>query len=202
MNSEQSPSPQKKRTPSKAENGNVDVPAINQPYQADKETAKNGDTDTTVAAESQTPRKKATPAKAKKVATEAADGEEAGKDDKHGVEPATPKKKRAPAKPKNATPKVATDNIEAGDDGEITTTPKAKTSPSKSKDNDDGTPRKRAPANAIAPSRGIPTSWDDASDADRLLVNMKNDGTDWNTIRAAWKKCTGQDTAPSTLPNR
>lgn len=124
------------------------------------------------------------------------------KEDKDGVEPATPKKKRTPAKPKDVTPKAVTDNAEADNEDETRTTPKAKTTPSKSKGNDDGTPRKRAAASAIAPSRSIPSSWEDASDADKLLVKMKDEGSDWGAIRAAWKEATGQETGASTLPNR
>ncbi len=170
--------------------------------QADNDTAKTGDANATVVAEPKTPRKKAVTAKAKKAAADAADGQETSKDDKDSVEPVTPKKKRTPAKPKVATPKAVTDNAETDNEDETMTTPKAKTTPSKSKSNDDGTPRKRATASAIAPSRSIPTSWEEASDADKLLVKMKEEGSDWSTIRAAWKDATGQDTGASTLPNR
>lgn len=171
--------------------------------QADSDTAKTGDANATAVAEPKTPKKKAVTAKAKKAAADAADGQETSKDDKDSVEPVTPKKKRTPAKPKVVTPKAVTDNAETdNEDDETMTTPKAKTTPSKSKSNDDGTPRKRTPASAIAPSRSIPTSWEEASDADKLLVKMKEEGSDWSTIRAAWKDATGQDTGASTLPNR
>lgn len=67
----------------------------------------------------------------------------------------------------------------------------------------EGNARKRnAPAGSIAPPRGIPKSWDEAEEADRLLVTMKEDGKAWDEIRKMWKEQTGQDTANSTLPNR
>lgn len=48
----------------------------------------------------------------------------------------------------------------------------------------------------------IPTCWEEAGAADRMLVTMKGDGADWGTIRELWKDITGQDTANSTLPTR
>ena len=58
------------------------------------------------------------------------------------------------------------------------------------------TPRKRqAPKKEIIAPRGIPSSWDEADDADRMLVAMKEKGEGWSDIRAAWKEATGQDTA-------
>ena len=67
----------------------------------------------------------------------------------------------------------------------------------------EGSARKRnAPAGSIAPPRGIPKSWSEAEEADRLLVTMKDAGKPWDEIRKMWKEKTGQDTANSTLPNR
>ena len=58
------------------------------------------------------------------------------------------------------------------------------------------TPRKRqAPKKEVIAPRGIPSSWDEADDADRMLVTMKEKGEGWSEIRAAWKAATGQDTA-------
>lgn len=62
--------------------------------------------------------------------------------------------------------------------------------------------QRMAPKNAVAAPRDIPTSWEDADEADQMLVTMKEDGVDWNTIREAWTAKTGQKTAGSTLPNR
>jgi len=47
----------------------------------------------------------------------------------------------------------------------------------------------------MAAPRGIPTSWETADDADKMLVMMKEQGEDWAAIREAWKDATGQDTA-------
>ena len=58
------------------------------------------------------------------------------------------------------------------------------------------TPRKRqAPKKELAIPRGIPSSWEDADQADRMMVTMKENGEGWAEIRAAWKEETGQDTA-------
>lgn len=58
------------------------------------------------------------------------------------------------------------------------------------------TPRKRqAPKKEVVTPRGIPSSWDEAGDADRMLVTMKEQGQGWSEIRTAWKAATGQDTA-------
>ena len=57
-------------------------------------------------------------------------------------------------------------------------------------------PRKRqAPKKGIVAPRGIPSSWDEAGDADRMLVTMKEKGEGWSDIRATWKAMTGQETA-------
>lgn len=48
----------------------------------------------------------------------------------------------------------------------------------------------------------IPSCWEEASAADRMLVTMRAQGAGWDKIRALWKDITGQDTAKSTLPVR
>lgn len=48
----------------------------------------------------------------------------------------------------------------------------------------------------------IPTCWEEASAADRMLVTMKGKGAEWGNIRESWKEMTGQDTAIGTLPSR
>ncbi|KAF2136118.1 uncharacterized protein K452DRAFT_214369, partial [Aplosporella prunicola CBS 121167] len=48
----------------------------------------------------------------------------------------------------------------------------------------------------------ISTSFDDLSEEDYLLIEMKDSGKGWEEIRAAWRDLTGQETAKSTLPNR
>ncbi|KAL8651251.1 MAG: hypothetical protein Q9210_003369 [Variospora velana] len=92
-----------------------------------------------------------------------------------------PKAPRTPKTPKAST--VAKDNNE--------TTPTPKT-----------TPRKRSAADKVADKVSLPTSWADASEADRELVAMKQRSMSWNDIRSMWLEKTGQDTATSTLPNR
>lgn len=48
----------------------------------------------------------------------------------------------------------------------------------------------------------IPSCWEEASAADRMLVTMRGQGAEWGKIRELWKDITGQDTAKSTLPVR
>ena len=66
------------------------------------------------------------------------------------------------------------------------------------------TPRKRAPpiAEFVSDQIAIPTSWAEVGDADKKLMQMKEEGNGWEAIRKMWKETTGQDAAPSTLPNR
>lgn len=140
-----------------------------------------------------TPKKRASPKK-KIVASananaETEDGEKNGETE--GPEPVTPKKgKRAPAKGKSTKA-----NDESAD-----TTDKS-ISPTKGNGEIEGTtvnntPRKRqAPKKELAAPRGIPSSWDNADHADRMMVMMKEKGESWTEIRAAWKEVTGQETA-------
>ena len=116
-----------------------------------------------------------------------------------GPEPVTPKKgKRAPAKAKAAK--------DAKTDGESAETTDKTSSPTKGNGGIEGTtvhntPRKRqAPKKDLAAPRGIPASWDEADEADRMLVTMKERGEGWSEIRAAWKEATGQDTASRYAP--
>jgi len=51
-------------------------------------------------------------------------------------------------------------------------------------------------------SRAIPQSWEEASEADRILLNMKSRGISWHEIGKAWNEETGQDTAHIVLLNR
>ncbi|KAL8684789.1 MAG: hypothetical protein Q9218_008135 [Villophora microphyllina] len=98
-------------------------------------------------------------------------------------EPKTPKKggrtakAKTPAEPK--TPK----------------TPKAAKEPK-------SVERKRAASGKVADKVPLPTAWANASDADKMLVKMKEEGKSWSEIRDTWRTLTGQDTAGSTLPNR
>ena len=58
------------------------------------------------------------------------------------------------------------------------------------------TPRKRTAPKALAAPRGIPSSWEDADDADKVLITLKEAGDDWSTI---WK-VPRERTAPKIPP--
>ena len=61
-----------------------------------------------------------------------------------------------------------------------------------------GTPRKRQPPkDKTAVPRGIPESWEEADEADRMLCRMKQQDppASWDEIRKAWKQITGVDSA-------
>ena len=59
------------------------------------------------------------------------------------------------------------------------------------------TPRKRnAPKGGIADQRGIPNSWEEADDADKMIITLKSQGTPWAIIREKWTAMTGIETAP------
>ena len=64
------------------------------------------------------------------------------------------------------------------------------------------TSKRQAPNSCAATPKSIPTSWEKASEADRMLVTMKDDGKNWVEIRKKWTEVTGQETASSSLPNR
>ena len=121
--------------------------------------------------------------------------------------PSTPeaqavKEAKTPKTPK--TPKSAdVDNVVEANDA----TPKqarAKTQPVKPKANPKQSPikGKRTGAEKVADKVVLPTKWSEASEADKTLVRMKEAGHPWSDIRTKWYEMTGQDTAPSTLPNR
>lgn len=128
------------------------------------------------------------------------------------------KEPKTPSPKKRASPQKKTIKAEADDDEPTTPSPKKRSpakraaksstdlsvSPTKEGDNTvRNTPRRRAaPAKAMAAPRGIPTSWDTADDADRMLVIMKEKGEDWAAIREAWKDATGQDTANRQAPHQ
>ena len=114
-----------------------------------------------------------------------------------GLEPVTPKKgKRAAIKAKA----IKVENDVNASDGPVESTDKSASS-AKGNGAVEGmtvhnTPRKRqAPKKEVVTPRGIPSSWDEAGEADRMLVRMKENGEGWSEIRTAWKAVTGQDTA-------
>lgn len=53
--------------------------------------------------------------------------------------------------------------------------------------------------NRAAPKSGIPKSWEDAGAADRMLYEMKEEGSDWKSIRQAWMDLTGEDKCQSRV---
>ncbi|RMY63084.1 hypothetical protein D0863_10746 [Hortaea werneckii] len=96
------------------------------------------------------------------------------------TEDAIPKKK---AKPTLKTP---------GSKGNKSGTPKKLTLP----------PKKKKPTKPSTPGKAIPRSYDECGPADRQLLDMRDSGSSWPEIRAAWEALTGEKTGASTLPNR
>ncbi|KAI9816259.1 MAG: hypothetical protein M1827_001860 [Pycnora praestabilis] len=65
------------------------------------------------------------------------------------------------------------------------------------------TSRKRAkPTTPHTPGRTIPTNYAEASEGDKMLLKMKEEGKPWKEIRSMWEEITGEKTGASTLPNR
>ena len=110
-------------------------------------------------------------------------------DHEHGniVEPVTPTR----TKRDTATGKVTPGRTSS--DSKSTST-----SPSKANDlTTKSTPRKRnAPKGGIADQRGIPSSWEEADDADKMIFTLKSEGAPWAVIREKWTAMTGNETAP------
>ena len=114
------------------------------------------------------------------------------------LEPVTPKKaKRTTTKGKGTkTGNTSNTNDESGEATEKSSSPtEGNGDPVEMTVKD--TPRKRqAPKKELAAPRGIPSSWENADHADKMLVTMKEKGDSWAEIRATWKEVTGLDTAP------
>ena len=184
---EDSAQPTKKRSPVKKATAATNLDANT-----------NGDTTQPI-----TPTKKRASPKKKNAADVKIDTENGEPDgETEGQEPVTPKKgKRATTKGKA----TKAENDAKTNGGSTETTDKS-VSPTKGNGEIEGTtihntPRKRqAPKKELALPRGIPSSWDNADSADRMLVTMKENGQGWTEIRAAWMKATGQDTAPRYSP--
>ena len=178
------PKTPKKRSATVATNDESIQPAKKRSFAKKATTATDVEADEPV-----TPKKRASPKK--KNATDVKVKTEDGETDEvtEGLEPVTPKKgTRALAKGK------ANDATNGSTEASV--------SPTKGNGAPDGmtthnTPRKRqAPKKETAAPRGIPSSWEKADAADRMMVTMKEKGEGWNDIRATWKELTGQDTAP------
>lgn len=50
--------------------------------------------------------------------------------------------------------------------------------------------------------RRIPTSWEEASPEDRMMITMREAGASWPSIQRAWEPMTGTEVGPSTLSSR
>lgn len=142
------------------------------------------------------PKKRASPKK-KNVADDNVETENVETNgETEGLEPVTSKKTKRPP-PKGKATKTVPD-AETNDES---------VSPVKGNGEIEGTtvhntPRKRqAPKKELAAPRGIPSSWDNADHADRMMVSMKEKGEGWAEIRAAWKEATGQETASRYTPS-
>ena len=161
--------------------------------------------------ESPVAKKKRTTAKMKKEAKDAEDNADAAGGNLPLTPPVTPPKKgrgrkasntanadvkRSVPKPKGGKKIKATESAEDSAEG-----PNSQESPTTTKL---GTPRKRAAVTKDkAVARGLPTSMEQASDADKMLLHMKDvENKPWAEIRKMWKVMTSQETASSTLPNR
>ncbi|KAK2756800.1 hypothetical protein FQN54_005246 [Arachnomyces sp. PD_36] len=104
-----------------------------------------------------------------------------GNDDTPGA-PATPSK----------TPKRGRKKADGGADGETPTKKKR------------ATPAKATGGKSLkVGARPMPTSWDNASPEDRMMLRMKDEeGKGWAEIREAWNAMTGESVGGSTLSGR
>ncbi|EME47105.1 hypothetical protein DOTSEDRAFT_124315 [Dothistroma septosporum NZE10] len=62
--------------------------------------------------------------------------------------------------------------------------------------------KKRKTGKKTMASRPIPRSLEECSEPDKMLIKMRDEGSEWGPIRKEWKELTGESTATSTLPNR
>lgn len=46
----------------------------------------------------------------------------------------------------------------------------------------------------VATPKGIPKSWDEADEADKMLFASRDQNVPWTEIRAKWKELTGENT--------
>ena len=170
--------PHKKRAVSSTDGVVDEHPAKKRPFSRKKQTGSGGPDPTTASKKCVTSNKKDNGTAIK---TE--------QEQQHGniIEPVTPTRtKRDTANVKLTPPRISSDRKSMS------------TSPSKSNDlTTKSTPRKRnAPKGGIADQRGIPLSWDDADDADKMMFTLKGQGAPWAVIREKWTAMTGIETAP------
>ncbi|KAK1814946.1 hypothetical protein LTR12_010644 [Friedmanniomyces endolithicus] len=122
------------------------------------------------------------------------------------VEP-TPVKGKVSHKKKAATPRKhavarSSEDGESQDGSEDGENPKKK----QKKTVATGTPgkerKRKAPVTKLANARVIGRSYDECSEEDKILLDLRDAGKGWTEIRAEWEKLTGDKTGHSTLPNR
>ncbi|KAI7548476.1 hypothetical protein KC331_g4381 [Hortaea werneckii] len=115
-------------------------------------------------------------------------------------------KKRMRKSSKQVTDANEGDFEDNNDDSAEDATSKKKAKPSPktpgSKGAKSGTLKKKKPLKPTTPAKAIPRSYDESGPADRQLLDMRDNGSTWPEIRAAWESLTGEKTGSSTLPNR
>ncbi|KAI7082497.1 hypothetical protein KC356_g8324 [Hortaea werneckii] len=115
-------------------------------------------------------------------------------------------KKRMRKAGKDITDDNEGDFEDNNDDSAEDATPLKKVKPTPktpgSKGNKSGTSKKKKPTKPTTPGKAIPRSYDECGPADRQLLDMRDNGSSWPEIRAAWETLTGEKTGASTLPNR
>ncbi|KAI5368264.1 hypothetical protein Slin15195_G033970 [Septoria linicola] len=53
-----------------------------------------------------------------------------------------------------------------------------------------------------AAARPIPRTYEECDEADKMLIEWRDQKKEWAPIKVEWKRLTGEGTAQSTLPNR
>ncbi|KAI6801896.1 hypothetical protein KC363_g8235 [Hortaea werneckii] len=124
--------------------------------------------------------------------------------------PVTPNTATSKKRMRKASKDITDDNEgdfeDNNDDSAEDATPLKKARPTPKtpgfKGNKSGTLKKKKPTKPTTPGKAIPRSYDECGPADRQLLDMRDNGSSWPEIRAAWETLTGEKTGASTLPNR
>ncbi len=155
-----------------------EYPVKKRPFSRKKQTGGGGPDPTTASKKCNTPNKKVNGAAIKS---------EQDQENGNIVEPVTPTRTKRDTANAKVTPGRTSSDRKC-----------MSTSPSKPNDlTTKSTPRKRnAPKGGIADQRGIPLSWDEADDADKMMFTLKGQGAPWAVIREKWTAMTGIETAP------
>ncbi|KAK4554041.1 hypothetical protein LTR86_008882 [Recurvomyces mirabilis] len=112
---------------------------------------------------------------------------------------AAPRKRKAPA---DKTTEAGGEGEEESATNEVAT-PKRKRARTSTKDASDDSPATGGKPQDITKSMPIPYTYEDCTEADKMLLDQRDAGVDWAEIRTAWVKITKQNKlGPSTLPNR